>query len=886
MEEVKTAWRLPADEVVEMLETSVDLGLTSDQSQQRLNEFGRNRLQRIEQRSAWAILWEQIRSLIMALLAVAIVVSLATGQRIEAVAIAVVIALNTAIGFVTEWKAARAIEALREFEGLEGRVRRDDEERPVPAEDMVPGDIVILREGDLVTADLRMLAVDSLQIDESALTGESLPSSKQIEPVAEDAVLADRASMAFKGTTVVRGSGVGVVVGTGMDTELGVISSMVGEADQGQMHLEAKLDHLGRRLVWLTLAIAAATAATGVVSGRSLVLMVETGVALAVAAIPEGLPIVATVALARGLRRMLRRNALVHRLTSIETLGATTVICTDKTGTVTEGTMSVRRLDTCNRRIEVGDELYDSDSDHPLRLQDEPEIRSAIEAALLSSAREGTRDPMEAAFLDLGGKTEQSEEDLREKCPLVSEISFNRDTKMMATFNRSDDGLLVAVKGAPEAVFAASSRILDGTRERELDAETRAFWEERDDRLAEQGFRVLALARTRLQEVKDDPYRDLCFLGYASFLDPPRKEVRAALAECRRAGIRVILVTGDHPATALYVARRIGLTEGDGSDEVVAGKDFVALESAGDDQIEKFRRSAVFGRTSPAQKLDLIEIHQAAGAIVAMTGDGVNDAPALRKANIGIAMGRRGTDVARQASDLILQDDRFATIVAAVEQGRVIFENMRKFVIYLLSGNVGEILGVGAATLVGLPLPLLPLQILYLNILNDVFPALALGLGGGAGGEMRSPPRDPSEAILTRRGWSQIAGYGVLIAVTVVGVFLVALKVLEMTPVAAVTVSFLTLSVTRLVHVFNMRRADSDVLRNEVTRNPFVWAALALCGLLLLLAVYLPQLASVLKVTPPGPAGWLLVSIASLMPLLAGQLYWVHCRTEMRGHRG
>lgn len=881
MEKVAKSWHLPAAEVLERLDVSGDHGLTSEQARQRLDEFGRNRLQRIERRSAWAILWEQVRSLIMALLVAAIGVSLLTGQMVEAIAIAVVIVLNTTIGFLTEWRAARSIEALREFQGLNARIRRDGRENRISAEQIVPGDVTILREGDMVTADLRLVKVDSLQIDESALSGESVPSTKQVEPVAADAVLADRSSMAFKGTMVVRGAGVGVVVGTGMNTELGVISSMVEEADQGQTHLEAKLDRLGRRLVWLTLGVAAATSATGVVSGRSLFLMVETGVALAVAAIPEGLPIVATVALARGLHRMLRRNALVQRLSSIETLGATTVICTDKTGTVTAGTMTVRRLETCNRRLEIGDVLSDAETQDPVQGNEEPEIRSAIEAAVLASAREGSKDPMETGFLEFGKKAGFSDEDLRKKHPLVHEVSFNRDTKMMATFNETDTGFLVTVKGAPEAVLGASSRILDGGTQEEFEEEVRTYWEQRDDRLAEQGYRVLALASKKVRDVEADPYRDLCFLGYAAFLDPPRREVGEALAECRQAGILVILVTGDHPATAESVARSIGLLEEENSTQVVAGKDFVDLESASDEEMARFRRARVFGRTSPAQKLDLIEIHQDAGEVVAMTGDGVNDAPGLRKANIGIAMGRRGTDVARQASDLILQDDRFGTIVAAIEQGRVIFENMRRFVIYLLSGNVGEIVGVGIAALAGLPLPLLPLQILYLNILNDVFPALALGLGAGVGQEMKSPPRNPKEAILTRRGWFEVAGYGVLIASVLLGAFLVALYVLKMAPAVALTVSFLTLSVTRLVHVFNMRRADSGILNNEVTRNGFVWGALALCGLLLAVAVYLPRLSSVLSLTPPGLDGWMIVVIASLVPLALGQVYLTGRRFEI-----
>ncbi|MEF8817479.1 MAG: cation-transporting P-type ATPase, partial [Salinibacter sp.] len=839
---------------------------------------GPNRLREIEHRSVLEILWEQFKSLVVLLLVVAMGVSFLFGQTVEGLAIAAVLAINTAIGFFTEWRAVRSMEALQQLGQVTACVRRDGQEEIIPADELVPGDIVRLRGGDLVPADLRLLDTDRLQVDESALTGESVPVAKNTEPVAADTPLAERSCMAYKGTAVAEGQGTGLVVATGMETELGAISAMVETAETGDTPLEQKLDRLGRRLVWLTLGIAAAVAGAGLLAGRPLLLMIETGIALAVAAIPEGLPIVATVALAHGMWVMLRRNAYVRRLSAVETLGATTLICTDKTGTLTENQMAARRLVLADRTVDLSTDAR-PDLAAPEADGTDPRLRAAIEVGALCNGaeynadapEESTGDPLELALLELGHDTGRARPNLLQEFPLVRTVAFDRDTKMMATYHEADDGLFVAVKGAPEAVLDACTSVIEVDGSETLSDEAQEEWLQKSENLAADGLRVLALARKPVDAEDAPPYEELGLLGLVALLDPPREDVRPVIERCQQAGIRVVMVTGDHPATAWAVAEAVGLDMNEHA--VVEGGQFVSIEALDQEQKERLQRAAVYARVTPKQKLDLVDLYQDAGQVVAMTGDGVNDAPALRSADIGVAMGRRGTDVAREAADMVLRDDALSSVVAAVRQGRIIFDNIRKFVVYLLSGNVGEILGVGAAATVGLPLPLLPLQILYLNVLNDVFPALALGVGRGTQQAMDRPPRDPDESVVTPYHWRLIGGYGVLIAVTILGAFLIALYPLGMSTAQAVSVSFLTLSISRLLHVFNMRRPESGLFDNEISRTPYVWGALALCLGLLLLAVYWPPLAAILSVVPPGLHGWLLIGGASLVPLLLGQVY-------------
>ncbi|MGE0459779.1 MAG: cation-translocating P-type ATPase [Vicinamibacterales bacterium] len=870
--EVDSPWSRPWQDVVAALGVTRERGLAASEAAHRRRRVGRNRLREPHHTSVWQVLANQFKSVILLLLGLAAAVSLALGDWIEGGAIVAVIGINAAIGFATEWQAVRSMEALRRLERLSARVRRDSEVREVPADDLVPGDVVVLDGGDIVTADLRLVDASKLQVDESLLTGESLPVAKRPDPLDVATTVAGRANMLFKGTLVTRGSGEAVVVATGMRTELGTIAALTEEAEEASTPLERRLERLGQRLIWVTLAIAAAVTVAGVLAGRALGVMLETSIALAVAAIPEGLPIVATLALARGMLRMARRNAVVQRLAAVETLGATSVICTDKTGTLTENRLTVTRLWLSSGLVEIqadgtavreGRPLTDDES---RMLKDLLAVGVLCNNAALHSDGTAVGDPLEVALLRAGANAGLHRAALVKQVPEVREEAFDAATKMMATVHRTGAGRYrVAVKGAPEAVLGASVLTSTDGGDRALDPTTRKAWQERVDRLADEGLRLLAHADKLVDDPGARPYEGLRLLGLVGFVDPPRGDAAGAIEACQRAGIQVVMVTGDQALTARSIARAVHLVQND-EHEVFQGGDIERVRESPD----ALSRSRIFARVAPKQKLDLIDAFQKSGHVVAMTGDGVNDAPALKKADIGVAMGRRGTQVAREAADMVLEDDAFATIVAAVRQGRVIFDNIRRFVMYLLSCNISEIFLVASASVTSAPLPILPLQILFLNLVTDVFPALALGLGEGGDEVMTRPPRRAAEQILSRDHWIEMALWAGLITGAVLAAFWMALDRLGMDEARAVTVSFLTLAFAQLWHVFNMRGRGSGLFRNDVVANPWIWGALALCTALLLAAVFLPPLSAVLRVEAPSAREWLLIAGMSLVPVVAG----------------
>jgi Ca2+-transporting ATPase len=860
-------------------------GLSTSEVKTRLKKYGPNCLKEAKGKSAFIVLFNQFKSLIVLLLAAAALVSFAFGDLIEGMAIVVVIFINAAIGFVMEIRAVRSMEALRRMVRINTKVRRDGHVQEVFAEELVPGDIVVLEGGDLVPSDIRLIEASKVQADESSLTGESTPVSKRTEPAEEDAPLAERFNMVFMGTSLTRGSCEGVVVSTGINTELGQIASLVEGAEEETTPLERRLELLGQNLVWATLAITGIIAVLGVIRGKELILMIETAIALAVAAIPEGLPIVATIALARGMLRMARRNALINRLSAVETLGSTNVICTDKTGTLTENRMTVTKIETESGVYELtgdessseGDFIFNKNVIDPLN---ENALREILEVGVLcnnASLRKGGEkkalgEPLELSLLVAGAKAGIYRQDILKTAPEVREEAFDPSLNMMATFHKENGRYRVAVKGAPESVLDVSTSVLSTGDKNELSPSVRERWLERNAELAEKGFRMLALATKVVSDKSVNPYNDLTFLGLACLLDPPRSDVRESILQCRDSGIRVVMVTGDHPSTARNIALAVGLIDRDDV-EVLHGRDLKGPLQLSDAERDIVLQSLLLARVNPRQKLDLIEIHQRSGSVVAMTGDGVNDAPALKKADIGIAMGMRGTQVAREAADMVLKDDAFSTILVAIEQGRVIFGNIRKFVIYLLSCNVSEIMVVFLASLAAIPLPILPLQILFLNLVTDVFPALALGVGEGDPQIMKRPPRDPREPIIYSRHWLAISGYGLIMTISVLGALLLSLKWFDMGVRRAVSVSFLTLAFVQLWHVFNMRDLGSGIFKNDITRNAYVWGALGLCTLLILCAVYIPRFADVLKVVDPGKEGWALVIVMSLIPLIIGQIH-------------
>lgn len=874
---------LQVDEVAFGLRVDPRSGLSESDAAHRLIGFGRNMLKAPTPVSELTLLLGQLLSPVVALLSAAMVLSLFFREWHQAVAIGVVLVINTTIGYLTERKAVRSVEALRAIGGRTARVRRDGLSQTVAAEDLVPGDVVLLEAGDVVSADLRCVAAAALGVDESALTGESVPVDKDTRPNLESTPLPERTAMVFKGTHIVRGSGEGVVVGTGMATELGRITKLVEAADSGESPLETQLKRLSGQLIWLTIVLAAGVALAGMLSGRPIPLMIETAIALTVAAIPEGLPVVATVVLARGMLRMARQNALVEKLAAVETLGSTTVVLTDKTGTLTENRMEVERVVTPSG-------TFTFDYPNAAVLQDgarvDPRSEGDLQRAVLvgalcgnadydPGAGTGTGDPMEVALVRAGWLTGISRPEQLHRFPEVSEHSFDPKTKWMATVHSDGEGNFTALKGAPEAVLPLTAYA--GTGDHVMDPQARAEFLSAAEELAAEGLRVIALAMGPCRDPGQPTAGDLTFLGLAALRDPPRVDIAEAVDELSRAGIRVVMATGDHPATALAIAREVGIA--DPSSRAVTGAQLADAKRVSTDA--DVTNDRVFARVSPEEKLDLIEMFQRRGHVVAMIGDGVNDAPALVKADIGVAMGERGTEVAREAADAVLLDDRFPTIVTAAREGRVIFDNIRRFSLYLLSCNLAEVVAVALAIIAGLPLPLLPLQILFLNLVTDVFPAFALASGEGEGDVLKRPPRPSRESIVTPAHWRVMAISALAIAGSTLLAQFAALHWLGLNASGAGTVSFLTIALAQLWHVFNMRASHSSILRNAVTRNRLVWYSLALCVALLVAAVAVPGLAAALGNVAIGPAGWALSVAASLIPLAAGQLWLATGRTQL-----
>jgi Ca2+-transporting ATPase len=878
-------WSYTWEEIIQKLNVSASDGLSKKEADHRLKEYGPNRLRESEKKSIWVILSNQFKSIIFALLAFAMLLSFIFKDYLEGIAIGVVILLNAAIGFFTELKAVRSMEALKQLGSVTTKVLRDGEIIEISAERLVPGDIVLLEGGDIVTADLRLFEASKLQADESMLSGESFPVSKTTNVIDEDASITQRKNMLFKGTAITRGSCKGVVVKTGMDTELGKISSLVEKAEEEITPLEKRLNKLGNKLIWATLIIAFIIAIVGIISGKKIFLMIETSIALAVAAIPEGLPIVATIALARGMWRMARRNALVNRLSTVETLGATSVIFTDKTGTLTLNKMTVIKVNLESDEIDIRKSHFKNDKFYAKGKPVEPSNHRVLlealkigvlcnNASLKKESKEEVTyvgDPLETSLLEVGAKANIYREELVSQLPEVREEAFDSESKMMATYHKSNDEYYVAVKGAPESVLEACNKIYTKDGEIEIGEEGKRKFLKINEEMGAKGLRVLAVARKKVNSKDTKPYEDLNFVGLIGMLDPPRDDVPEAIETCKKAGIRVIMATGDQPYTARNIGLEIGLID-EHNKKIMHGESLKNFEEMSDKEWSDYLDFSIFARVSPKQKLDLISIHQSNNSIVAMTGDGVNDAPALKKADIGVAMGKRGTQVAREASDMILKDDAFRTIVVAINQGRVIFKNIRKFVIYLLSCNVSEVMSVAFASTLNIPLPILPLQILFLNLVTDIFPAMALGLGEGGPEIMKNPPRDPEEEILKSKHWRRIGGYGFIITIAVLGSLWIALNYFGMDKTESVTISFLTLAFAQLWHVFNMREKNSRLFHNNIIRNPYVWGALILCSVILLLAVYIPGISNVLKIVNPGFRGWILIIGMSFIPLFIGQI--------------
>ncbi len=856
-------------------------GLDPEEAAARLARHGPNRLKPPERVSAFSILFGQFANVVVLLLFAAAAVALLLGDLLEAAAIGAVLVINTVIGFVVELRARRAMDALLQYEVPVAKVVRGGQVELISSDQLVPGDVIELEEGDSVPADTRLITAAELQTNEAPLTGESLPVEKTPDPLLDpDVPLADRTSMLYLGTTVYVGRASALVVSTGVATEIGRIGTLLSQVESGKTPLEVRLDALGHRLVWLTLGVAAVVTGLGVLQGYSLGRMIETGMALAIAAIPEGLPAVATIALAVGLRRMARHRALVRRLAAVEALGATTVVCTDKTGTLTAGEMTVSAVVGSGRNLTVTGSGFstegefiegDDEGNEPLEPSGDPWLeRLLLTAALTSRASidlergQAVGDPTDAALSILALKGGVDVDGLLQTYPLVEEIPFSSHHRSSASIHRHGDKRVIFVKGAPTTVLKRCTRWMVEAEDRELDAASRATLLESNDRLAGGGLRVIALASGEGEE--GDEGVDLAFLGFVGIVDPPAPGVKETIAVLRKAGIRTVMITGDQRATAEAIGRDLGaLEEGQGT---LDGRELMRLSDQ--DLEEKVEKVGVFSRVSPEDKLRIVTALQSRGEVVAMLGDGVNDAPALKKADVGVAMGGRGTDVAKQAADIVLSDDRFLTIGAAVEEGRVIFENIRKFVFYLFSCNLAEVMVLLGASVVSLPIPLLPLQILWLNLVTDTFPALALAMEPAEPGVMQRPPRDPDAAILSRRFVKAMTFYAVLITLATLAAYIWGLQSGD--PARAMTMAFMTLALAQLFHLGNARSRGPVLTPRRALANPWALGAVVLVLLLQVATVYWGPLASVLRTVPLPGGDWVIVLGLAVIPAVIGQI--------------
>ncbi|HBG04459.1 MAG: ATPase [Geobacteraceae bacterium GWC2_58_44] len=864
------AWHtLTADAVCSHLDTTAE-GLSQATASDRLASYGPNELQAVQRTSPWTVFLEQFKNVLIIILLVAAAVSGFLGHGVEAVAIAVIVLFAALLGFVQEYRAERAMEALRLMAAPEAAVLRDGAEMSLPARDLVPGDVVLLRTGDRVPADLRLVEAVNLQVEEAALTGESLAVEKGAAPLEEqDLALGDRRNMAFAGTAATYGRGRGVVVATGMETEFGKIARMLSGIETGRTPLQENLDRVGRLLARAALIGVAVIVALGLMRGEPFVEMLIFGIALAVAVVPEALPAVVTISLALGVQRMVKRHALMRRLAAVETLGSTTVICSDKTGTLTRDQMTVRSCFVSGELFEVTGAGYVPEGEFLLQgaaVAPSGPLTLLLQAAALASdahivqdQAEGRwrvkGDATEGAFVVAAAKAGLNKEDLDARFPRLDEIPFTSETKRMTTLHRDGEAVVAYAKGAPEIILESCVNLIAREGEVALDAAGRERIMVASRRMAEHALRVLAVSCKR-GATREDAERQMTFLGLVGMIDPPRPEAQAAIRSCGEAGIRPIMITGDHPLTARAVARELGLLTGGRS---VTGSELEAMEEARfENEVESIQ---VYARVSPAHKLRVVTALQKKGHVVAMTGDGVNDAPALKKADIGIAMGITGTAVSKEAAAMTLTDDNFASIVAAVEEGRGIFDNIKKYLMYLLSSNVGEIGLMAGALLLGLPLPLSAVQILYVNLATDGLPALALAVDPPDPDIMRRPPRDASRGIFTRPVVTLMMVGGVWSALVNLSLFAWA-RASGRSDQEAMMMTFVSLVLIQFFKAYNFR---SD--RHSVCRRPFAnrWLNLAILWevIMLLVIVYLPVLQKPFGTFHLPPDDWAVIVVAA-----------------------
>lgn len=851
-------YSINGDEVTRQMQSNLSTGLSDEEVELRLKNYGENKITESKKRSPILIFLSQFKSPIVYLLLFATGLSFYFKEWLDGFAILIVILINAVFGFYMEFQAERSMDALKKLTAIPCKILRNGKLLEYDSVKVVPGDIIYAEAGDMIPADARILRDKQLQVDESTLTGESVPIEKKNDPLPEETPLAERVNMLYKGTHLTKGNVWAIVTGTGMETELGKVASLVESADQSITPLEKKLEDFSKKLIIITLGLVVIIFIAGLLNGKNIIEMLQTSIALAVAAIPEGLPIVATLALAQGMLKMAKYKVIVKKLSAVETLGGTNVICTDKTGTLTENKIKVSQVVVEGMIWNIGDKVSSPSFDIMRRV--------AILCNTAELKRKGDKvneigDPLETGLLKFAESSGENIDMIRKQFPKINEEPFSSETKMMATMHHSGNELVAYAKGAVEELVKRSTYILCDDKPKTFDESLKQHWLNEAEKLASSGLRIIAGAYKECDDEHEKEFSSgLTFVGLFGMMDPPRKDVYKALEECRAAGIGVVMITGDHPSTAKNIGTQLGIAEK--NSEVIIGSKMKEYDLLSHEEKTQWSNATIFARVSPKQKLNLVKVLQEKGNVVGMTGDGVNDAPALRKADIGIAMGLRGTQVAQEAADMVLKDDSFSSIVTAIKQGRIIFENIQKFVIFLLSCNLSELLVIAIASIFSLHFQLFPLQILFINIITDVLPALALGVIDGSDAIMEQKPKPINTPIIDSKRWWTIIFYSIVIAITCVGGVLISHYTIHKAeiwnPQLCNNILFFSLIFSQLLHVLNMGKTGTNYFKSEVFKNHYVWFAI-ISSLVILFGLYLiAPTREILSIYPMSSADWMI----------------------------
>ncbi len=858
MENGKHYHTMEASAVISEQKSNTD-GLTEDEAGQRLIKYGRNELKEGKQRTVFMMFLDQFKNLMIIILIIAAAISLIAtkGEDLaDAIIILSVVIINAVLGVIQESKAEKALAALKSMSSPYVKIKRQGNTRQIKTEELVPGDIVYIEAGDIVAADMRLIESASLKIEEAALTGESVPVEKDLKPIDKvDIVIGDRKNMAYSGSHVSYGRGAGVVVATGMNTEVGKIAGHLVNTESNETPLQRKLTEMSKVLSVGVLIVSVIIFVVGILQKRNPLEMFLTAVSLAVAAIPEGLPAVVTIVLALGVQRMAKRNAIIRKLSAVETLGSTEIICSDKTGTLTQNKMTVKEIFLNNSLQKSEDPKPEDESFHifvsaMVLCNDSKLARNDEETKVLG-------DPTETALVDFAMTKSMAKDEIDKESPRVSEIPFDSDRKLMTTINKAEDGYRFITKGAPDVLLSRCNSIMLGNEVQDLTEEQRKSIVEANKAMADKALRVLAVAQKKLDALPDDltPDKneiDLTFIGLVGMIDPPRPEAKEAVQVCREAGIRPVMITGDHRDTAAAIAKELGIVEND--DEVITGVELNGLtDQEFDADVEHY---SVYARVSPEHKVRIVNAWKKKDKIVAMTGDGVNDAPALKASDIGVGMGITGTEVSKSVSNMVLADDNFATIVKAVEEGRKIYSNIQKTIQFLLSCNLGEVVTLFVATLLGWTI-LSPIHILWVNLITDTLPALALGMEKAESGIMKKKPRKASSSFYSEGVGINIIYQGIIEGLLTLAAFYVGAHIgPDASSEAGITMAFAALGMIQLFHSFNTRSNEESIFKIGIFTNPYVIGAFVIAAVLQLSVILLPFLNPIFNVVQLSLAQW------------------------------